>query len=158
MTERKRVLIVDDEPGVRATLAAVLELEGYAVTEALSGAQGVRFCSARPFDLILTDIRMPGMNGVDMLRAVRKHQPSIAVVLMTAFALEELIERGLTEGAFTLVQKPFRMDHLVRVLARALRAPAVIVVDDDPEVALTAAHGGRSAGLRAEAVHDCASA
>jgi CheY-like chemotaxis protein len=150
--------VVDDEPGMRATLAANLELEGYEVMEAEDGRRALALFQQQPFELVITDIRMPGLNGVDTLRALRKIRPKATVVLMTGFALERLIDQGIAEGAYAVLQKPFSMDVVMRVIARAARSPTVLVVDDIPAVADAIATSLQAIGLRAETAHDGASA
>jgi DNA-binding NtrC family response regulator len=153
MGERKRVLVVDDEEGMRITLAANLELEGYEVVEAGSGARALALVAEQPFSLVVTDIRMPGMNGVELLRQIRRIRPDLAVIMMTGFAVEDLVEEGILEGAYTVLEKPFSMEVVAEVVARAVEGRAVLVVDDTPAVADSIAVVLREAGLRAEVVH-----
>lgn len=151
--DTKRILVVDDEAGVRESLAANLELEGYTVVEARDGAEAVELFSRGEFDVVVTDVRMPRMNGVDAFRHMKQLRPGVAVVLMTAFAVESLLEAATGEGAYTVVTKPFSMDHLFRIVARAVGRPVILVVDGaaDSRSALDALG---AAGLRAVAVHD----
>jgi len=152
VAERVRVLVVDDEEGMRITLAANLELEGYEVVEAPDGQRAVELIAEQPFALVITDIRMPGMSGVDVLRRIRQISPDAAVIMMTGFAMEDLVDEGILEGAYTVLQKPFSMELAARVVARAAAARIVLVVDDAEELAESVAAGLREAGLLAEAV------
>ncbi|WP_437967341.1 response regulator [Sorangium sp. So ce260] len=154
MQATRRVLVVDDEEGMRATVAANLELEGYEVVEARDGAHALELVRQQRFALALTDVKMPGLNGVETFRELRRIQPDLTVVLMTAFAIEQLIEEGIGEGVYAVIYKPFSMDHLMRIVARALRSRGVLVVDDLPAVAESIVAGLKAAGLRAEAVYD----
>ncbi|WP_437707969.1 response regulator [Sorangium sp. So ce448] len=150
----KRVLVIDDEEGMRVTLAASLELEGYEVVEAKDGIHALELVRQQAFTLVISDIRMPGLNGVETFRELKRIQPELTVVLMTAFALERLIEEAIAEGVYTVIHKPFSMDHLARIVARAVDSPAVLVVDDIPKVADSIVAVLRAAGLSALAVHD----
>ncbi|WP_437675688.1 response regulator [Sorangium sp. So ce131] len=154
METTRRVLVVDDEEGMRATLAANLELEGYEVAEARDGAHALELVRQQRFALVISDVRMPGLNGVETFREMKRIQPELTVVLMTAFALEQLVEEGISEGVYAVIHKPFSMEHLVRMVGRALGPRAVLVVDDLPDVAEAIVAGLREAGLRAEAVYD----
>jgi two-component system response regulator HydG len=154
MKSAKRVLVVDDEASVRMTLAANLELEGYEVVEADSGQRAVELVRERPFEVVLTDMRMPGMNGLETFRAIRDLHPGLPVVLMTGFALEGLLEEGINEGAYAVLRKPFSMDLAAKVIARAAESQLILVVDDAPSVADTLAAALSAAGLRSESVHD----
>jgi CheY-like chemotaxis protein len=147
-----RVLVVDDEPAMRLTVGANLELEGFDVVSAASGAEALKLASEGHFDLVLTDVRMPGMNGVELFRELRKRHTELPVLLMTAFAAEGLVEQALGEGVFTLLPKPFSIDTLVAALTTARQAPLVLIVDDAPPVAETTAAALRELGVRAEAV------
>jgi DNA-binding NtrC family response regulator len=145
-----RVLVVDDEQNLLMTLAANLELEGFEVHAAASGQQALALFEEHAFDLVLSDIRMPGMNGVDLFRKLRQSKPGVPVVLMTAFALEGLVQEAIGEGAFTVLPKPFEIDHVVAALTRAARSPVVLLVDGDPEQAQGIASALTSRGIRAK--------
>lgn len=123
----KSILVVDDEESVRASLAANLELEGYDVSEAADGAGALAAFGARAFDLVITDVRMPKMNGVETFRAMKRLRPGVPVVMMTAFATEGLLDEALVEGAFAVVNKPFPMRQLFRLVEGAVRRPTVLV-------------------------------
>ena len=153
-----RILLVDDEPTLRMTLVANLELEGFEVVEAENGEQALRILGEQDFDLVLTDIRMPGMNGVEMFQRMRSSRPDVPVILMTGFALETLIDEAIRSGAFTVLSKPFPVEQLLATLTRALQRPVVLVVDDAESEAETTAASLREMGVRAEAVLDAESA
>ena len=116
-----RILLVDDEDSLRITLAANLELEGYEVSEAASGEEALELAEQKPFDIVLSDIRMPGMNGVELFRALKVKMPSVPCVLMSAFSLEELVSSALAEGVFTLLPKPFDIQAALTILTKADR-------------------------------------
>lgn len=126
----KSVLVVDDEDGVRASLAANLELEGYEVIEAVDGVEAVATFRQRPFDMAITDVRMPKMNGVEAFREMKRLRPEVPVVMMTAFATEGLLDEALVEGAFAVVYKPFPMRQIFRLVASGVSRPAVLVAGD----------------------------
>jgi DNA-binding NtrC family response regulator len=149
-----RILVVDDEHALRLTIAANLELEGFDVVEADGAAQALERIEEGSFDLVLSDVRMPGMNGVDLFRAIRARRPDLPVILMTAFALEGLVQEALREGVFTLLPKPFAIEHLVAAISTAARAPTVVIVDDAAAVAETTAAALREVGVRAAGVTD----
>jgi DNA-binding NtrC family response regulator len=144
-----RLLLVDDEGGLRMTLAANLELDGFDVTMADSGKQALELFRQEPFDLVLSDIRMPGMNGVELFREIKAVKPECPVILMTAFAVEGLVQDAIHEGVYTVLPKPFDIDHVVGALTRASRSPVVLVVDGDAKVAEETASALRVHGIRA---------
>src|SRR5688572_5770002 len=140
------------------TIAANLGLEGFEVNEATNGAQALELFRDRGADLVLSDIRMPGMSGVDLFHAIRRIHPTMPVVLMTAFALEGLVDQALRDGAFTVLAKPFRIEHVVAVLSSAARRPTVLAIDDARPVAEATAAALSAVGIRAEAAVDGGSA
>jgi DNA-binding NtrC family response regulator len=149
-----RILVVDDEHNLRMTIAANLELEGFEVVEAENGEAALALVKSQHFDLVLSDVRMPGMNGVDLFHRVHALKPDLPVILMTAFALEGLVQDALREGAFTLLPKPFEIEHLVAALSSAARGPVIVIVDDVKSVAESTAAALASVGVRALAVTD----
>jgi two-component system, NtrC family, response regulator HydG len=150
----KRILVVDDEPGLRVTLAANLEVEGFEVVEASDAIRALALFRESPFDLVITDVRMPGMSGVELFRELRKIRPDVIVVLMTGFARENLVEEALSNGAYTLIVKPFAVDHVIALVSRAMERQLVLVVDDAAGNAASLVQALRSVGLEAEAEHD----
>jgi len=132
--DRMRILIVDDEGSLLVTLIANLELEGFDVVGAQDARSALQLVSEQHFDLVLTDIRMPGMSGLDLFRAIRETRPQLPVILMTAFAAETLIAEAVQEGVFAVLPKPFDIEHVIFALSQALRRPMVLLVDDPEEV------------------------
>jgi len=114
-----RVLIVDDETAILDTLRILLKREGFAVETAVGGQQGIdRMHESKP-DVMLTDVRMPGVGGLEVLLAARELDPSLPVILMTAQASLQTAIRAVNEGAYYYIQKPFANDELVAIVRRA---------------------------------------
>lgn len=149
----KRILLVDDEPGLRTMLAANLELDGFEVIEADGAAAALELARTQHFDLMLSDIRMPGMNGVELFRALRQRGQSLQVVLMTGFALEELVTSALEEGAFAVLPKPFDVAQALQAIHRAAKRPAVLVIDDSRGEAATTCAALQACGVAARAAY-----
>jgi DNA-binding NtrC family response regulator len=124
-----RILIVDDEDSLLMTLVANLELEGFEVVGAENALRALELLRRETFDLILTDIRMPGMNGVELFRNIRSQNPAMPVILMTGFAVESLVDEAILEGAFAVLPKPFDIEHAIAVLSRAVSRPVVLLVN-----------------------------
>jgi DNA-binding NtrC family response regulator len=128
-----RILIVDDEGSLLLTLVANLELEGFDVVGAEDACSALTLLQQQTFDLVLTDIRMPGMSGLELFRAIRRTHPTLPVIMMTAFAAETLIEQAVQEGVFAVLPKPFDIEHVVFALSRAFSRPVVLLVEDSVE-------------------------
>ncbi|MDQ5836543.1 MAG: response regulator, partial [Acidobacteriota bacterium] len=107
------LLIVDDEPGMRQLLSHVFGRgAGHAVRSAENGARALELLREEPADLIISDVRMPDMNGIELLRKVREFLPDAGVVMMTAFATVETAREAFKLGADDFIQKPFDVDEL----------------------------------------------
>jgi DNA-binding NtrC family response regulator len=148
-----RILIVDDEGSLLITLVANLELEGFDVVGAQDASSALRLLAEQRFDLVLTDIRMPGMSGLDLFRAIRSVRPELPVIMMTAFAAETVIEQAVQEGVFAVLPKPFDIEHVVFALSRALSRPVVLLVDASDE-AKPLADALRTVGVAASTSSD----
>lgn len=127
-----RVLVVDDDRRMTRTLADILALAGHEVVEAWSGLQALECIQAQNFDCVLTDIQMPGMDGVELHRHIYRERPGLPVVLMTAYAANQLIRQGVEDGVVGALDKPLNIAHLLDFLASLARQHAIAIVDDDP--------------------------
>ncbi|HEX8186462.1 MAG TPA: response regulator, partial [Blastocatellia bacterium] len=103
---RRRVLVVDDEKNQREIYTLILEDDGYAVTTAQSGEHALRIARENDFDLVLTDYKMTGMDGMMLLSELLKIDPSLIVVMMTAHGSVESVKEALRSGAFDYLEKP----------------------------------------------------
>jgi len=101
-----KVLVVDDELGIRETMQDILALEGYEVATAESGEKAVAACRTDRFDFALLDIHMPGMNGVDTLRAIKGIDPSVRVIMITGYDTGTLTDQAMQAGAEAVFRKP----------------------------------------------------
>lgn len=153
-----KILVADDDEGVRAGLVANLELEGYVVVEARDGGEAIKLAGEQAFDLIVSDVVMPVATGVELLTAVRKQNLDTPFILISAFVSEELVARALAEGLFAILYKPFAMERILEVVARALRRNVVLLVDDTRSYIASLASALRSVGMRVEACEDGLSA
>lgn len=129
-----RLLIVDDEAPVLEVLSEYFTAQGYEVETALSGADALAAVRRRRPDLVLLDIRMPGMDGMEVLRRLQQVDAALAVVMVTANEDLALARETLRIGAFDYVSKPFDFDYLDRVVSAALaRAAGAGVATREPE-------------------------
>lgn len=117
-----RVLVVDDDSGVRYTLRGALEDAGYTVEEAADGATALARLEPFAPDLLVTDLRMPGMDGLALLRVVKARRPAMPVVLVTAHGSERAAVDAMKGGAWDYLRKPFEIDELLAVVTRAVEA------------------------------------
>jgi len=122
MTERRSVLVVDDDAEMRALLRDELGADGYDVVEAADGGEAIAACRAREFDVILMDKNMPGPSGLDLLPGFRRSRPRSRIIMMTAFGDVPSFVEAAEKGAVDFLFKPFRIDELKTAIRRALDA------------------------------------
>src|ERR1700687_1429801 len=120
------LLIVDDELGMRQFLTHLFQREGHSVRVAENGRQALEALRQEPADLIISDIKMPDMNGIELLRAARERLPEVEVIMMTAFASVETAREAFLLGAYDFVQKPFDNELLKETVARALQKVSLV--------------------------------
>ena len=128
-----KILIVDDSKEFCTSLTDVLEAKGYEVESENSGEAAIAKVKEKSFDVILMDIKMPVMNGVEAFKQIKKISPRTAVIMVTAYSLENLITEALREGAFGVLRKPLDIDKLIEQIELAKeRGMLILVTDDDP--------------------------
>ena len=115
----KRVLVVDDEPMIVSLLSTVLREKGWDVTEARSGTDGIDQLDRARFDVILTDLVMPGDSGIDLLRAAKEIHPDVEVILMTGYATADTAIEAMRNGAFHYIMKPLKPEEVVNLVEKA---------------------------------------
>lgn len=118
--EKINILIIDDEPAQRQILMGFLQKKGYNVFEASNGKDGIETVTANSIDIILTDNKMPGITGIQLLARVKKINPLISVVLITAFGTIEQAVKAMKEGAYDYLTKPIDLDELELLLGRII--------------------------------------
>ena len=116
----QNILVVDDAESNRVTLERILRREGFDVKHASSGREAMEKLRERPTDLVLTDLKMPGMSGIDLLKAGKTIDPDIEFVVMTAYGTVETAVEAMKEGAYDFVSKPLKRLELVTCLRKAL--------------------------------------
>src|SRR3954464_1169363 len=124
---KPRILIVDDQRNMRTTTALVLQQAGYDVAEAESGEAGLSRLLAEPFEVVLTDLKMAPLDGLDVLRGALEIAPATQVIVMTGFGTVESAVAAMQQGAHDYVSKPFKQEELLVRVQRALanRRPPV---------------------------------
>jgi two-component system, response regulator PdtaR len=127
-----RFLLLDDNRAFAENLAEILEDSGHEATVVTSGEEALAAARAQRFDALLTDMRMPGMSGAAAVHHLRKVDPGLAAIVITAHPGEHDLERARSEGVLAVLPKPVPMDLLVGLLQRARRNGLVVLVEDDP--------------------------
>jgi CheY-like chemotaxis protein/C4-dicarboxylate-specific signal transduction histidine kinase len=120
VTDHPSVLVIDDEPGLREMLAFELSMEGFAVEAVESGAAAVEALRRRRFDVAITDLKMPGMDGVQTIEAMRRVDPEIEVIVATGYATVETAVACMKRGAYDYIEKPYDVLEVKALLERAM--------------------------------------
>ncbi|HEY5191193.1 MAG TPA: sigma-54 dependent transcriptional regulator [Candidatus Deferrimicrobium sp.] len=115
----KRVLVVDDEPMIVSLLSTILREKGWDVTEARSGTDGIDHLDRARFDVIVTDLVMPGDSGIDLLRAAKEIHPDVEVILMTGYATADTAIEAMRNGAFHYIMKPLKPEEVLNLVEKA---------------------------------------
>lgn len=117
----KNILVVDDEEHIREIISEFLQAFGYNVITAENGEEALKACSKTSFDLVITDIRMPKMNGLKLLKALKSHLPDLPVILMTGYQPTKAQEETMTTKADNYLMKPFSLNTLRQSILKVLK-------------------------------------
>ena len=120
----KRILIVDDEPDVRNFLSTLIQDAGFQTETAVDGVDALEKIQARPYALVLLDLKIPGVTGLEVLAAIREQQPTAKVIIITGYASIETAVAGARMGAIDYLPKPFTPEEIRHVTENALRLAA----------------------------------
>lgn len=140
MKKKARILIVDDNISQCKTMSFILEHKGYSVSIANDGLEAIKITEERPFDMIFLDIKMPLLNGVETYKRIKKIRPDAVVVMITAYAVEDLVQEALQEGAYGIIYKPVDIEKVVALIEKQKKVKQgafVLVVDDNPGIRIT---------------------
>jgi excisionase family DNA binding protein len=120
---RARVLVVDDDRAVREMIAQALRMADYTADVAADGPSAIEQLQAQSYDLLITDLKMPGMDGLTVIRAARRRSPDMPVVIVTGYSTEASAIEAINLGVSGYLTKPFRLPRILAVAARALGEP-----------------------------------
>lgn len=116
MADKVSILIVDDEVGMCETLLDILEDIGYQTAVAVDGYEAIEKVKERTFDAIFTDVKMPGMDGIDTFKEIRKIHPEAVVVMMTAYAVDDRLREAMRAGAYSVIHKPLDIGKMIGLI------------------------------------------
>ncbi len=154
MNPKLRILVVDDDRSMTRTLADILTMAGHEVVETWSGAEALEKARKILFNCVVTDVRMEGMNGVELHQELHQIQPGLPVILMTAYASDAIVRQGMEEGVVGVFDKPLEINNLLGFLASLARNQVVAIVDDDPAFCKTLADVLKLRGFKVKLVCD----
>ncbi len=155
MADLRKILVVDDNEEFLQNTKDILELAGYEVLCASDPLKGLEQARLEHPDLILMDIRLPIMDGVEAYERIRETTPEVPVIMMTAYSVDDLVVKALHEGAFGALIKPLDFDQLLPIIDRALgHGPLLLIVDDDAQFCASMADVLEQNGYRVDVAYD----
>jgi len=122
-----KILVIEDEPSVRLGISCTLEGAGYRITTAEDGADGIKLFEKEDFDVVITDLRLPGADGIEVLKSVKAIYPDTGVIIITAFADVKTAVEAMREGAYDYISKPFDPDELLIVIDRFIKHRGLVL-------------------------------
>jgi len=121
---KKRILVVEDDEEMRSLLKDFIEAEGFEMDSVSNGSEAFRILVRELFDLVITDIRMPGLTGLDILPGIKKLQPEAPIIVITAFGSEEVHRRAIERGATAYLEKPLHFHELKTMIHEIISSKA----------------------------------
>src|SRR5258705_7066195 len=118
--ETPRVLIADDEAVIREILSDFLTMEGYSVRAVESGERAIEELLARPYNLVISDLKMANLSGLDLLERIARHKIDVIAIIMTGFGTVETAIEAMKKGAYDYILKPFKVEEVLHVVRRGL--------------------------------------
>lgn len=131
--EKIKILVVDDNEEFCENMKDILEVKDYEVEVVYDGFSAIEIVKQKKFDIILLDIKMPIMNGLETYKKIKKITPDTKVFMITAYAVEDLIKEALKEGAFGVLRKPIDFNKLFDLIEKSLKSSGLIFIVDDDE-------------------------
>jgi len=121
MAEKSKVIIIDDQTSVIESFREILKIKDYEVEGFTTGKEAIESIKSRKYDMAFVDLRMPEMDGIEVLKKIKEVDPAIEVIIVTAYASEESFANAITLGAMEYLRKPFLMGEVYALAERALR-------------------------------------
>ncbi len=115
-----KILVIDDEDIVLISCKRALEPEGYDVKTVKSGVEGLKTAENEDFDIVMTDLKMPDVDGIEVLRIIKERKPAVEVVIMTGYQTVETAVKAIKLGAFDYIEKPFTPEQIISVIKNAI--------------------------------------
>ena len=134
MKTARSILVVDDEPDTCANLSDILTDLGFRVDIATDGNTALELVRQRPYDVALLDLKMPGMDGLELYRRIKDLRAGTVAMIVTAYATDATAKAALDAGAWRIIAKPIEPQQLLQLVEEAMDRPLVMIIDDDPDL------------------------
>ncbi|GAB5403026.1 MAG: response regulator [Aureliella sp.] len=147
MNTLKRVLIVDDDEAIRKSLARILQLNSFETAEAADGKAALDMIQQQVPDLVILDIRMPGIDGIETFVRIREQLPNVPAIFMSAYSANDRAKAADALGGLSVLAKPFKIDSMLDLAKSAIHIAPILIVDDNPDVLNSLARALSQAGI-----------
>ena len=138
MAKETRVLVVDDDISFAESLTDILNEKGYDAVAVNSGEEALEKIKERSFDVVLMDVKMPVMDGMQTFKEIKKLSRSITVIMMTAYSMDDLVHDALKEGAYGVLRKPLDIEQVIRRIEISKAGGSLtMIIDDDPNIRMS---------------------
>ena len=154
MSDKLRILVIDDDRRMAKTLVDILNVNDIEAEIAHDGREALEKVEKQDFVCVLSDIKMPQMNGVDLFWAIRDSQPELPVVLMTAYSTDTLVREGLSDGVIAVLNKPLDINLILNFFSSLRKEHSIVIVDDNPKFCKTMGDILRSRGFAVTEISD----
>jgi len=120
---KKKILVIDDDQSILSIFEYILNEAGYETITAIDGYNAIEKVKNNKFDLVFTDVKMPGLSGIDTYKEIRKLDPKLLVVMMTGYSVDELLKEAFELGAYGVIYKPFDMEEVLSIIEKIFNIP-----------------------------------
>lgn len=120
---KKKILVIDDDQSILSIFEYILNEAGYETVTAVDGYNAIEKVKNNKFDLVFTDVKMPGLSGIDTYKEIRKLDPKLLVVMMTGYSVDELLKEAFELGAYGVIYKPFDMEEVLSIIEKIFNIP-----------------------------------
>lgn len=121
--KKKTILVIDDDQSILSIFEYILNEAGYETVTAVDGYDAIEKVKTTKFDLVFTDVKMPGLSGIDTYKEIRKLDPKLLVVMMTGYSVDELLKEAFELGAYGVIYKPFDMEEVLSIIEKIFNIP-----------------------------------
>lgn len=121
--KKKTILVIDDDQSILSIFEYILNEAGYETVTAVDGYNAIEKVKNTKFDLVFTDVKMPGLSGIDTYKEIRKLDPKLLVVMMTGYSVDELLKEAFELGAYGVIYKPFDMEEVLSIIEKIFNIP-----------------------------------
>ena len=151
---KPNILIIDDNQDLAEGLCMILQSENYQVMLAFTGYDGIKAFREKSFDIVLIDMKLPDINGIEVFQRIHRHNPDVRVIMMTGYRIEQFLKKVIGNGAVEILHKPFEMERVSEILMSMNNESIILIADDDPDSSLNLTAYLFGQGIKTKLAHN----